>query len=152
MTMTALQNVLFALLALAAGTSFVVQQAVNSNLRTEIGSAWWAGFVSYLGGTLVMLALIVVLRPPLASAAQLSRSTWWSWTGGLFGAVYIAVAILLVPRLGAFAVVALIVVGQLLTSLAFDALGVLNVPVHAFSLSRAVGAVLLVTGAVLVLK
>ena len=39
------------LLALGAGVSFVFQQAVNANLRLDIGSAWWAGFVSYLGGT-----------------------------------------------------------------------------------------------------
>jgi uncharacterized membrane protein YdcZ (DUF606 family) len=30
------------LLAFGAGFSFVFQQAVNSNLRIEIGSAWWA--------------------------------------------------------------------------------------------------------------
>jgi hypothetical protein len=37
-------------LALVAGISFVFQQAVNANLRVELSSAWWAGFVSYLGG------------------------------------------------------------------------------------------------------
>ena len=61
-------NLLLYLLAMGAGVSFVVQQAVNSNLRAEIGSAWWAGFVSYLGGTLAMLVMIVVLREPLLSA------------------------------------------------------------------------------------
>lgn len=44
----------FYALALGAGVSFVFQQAVNANLRTEIGSPWWAGFISYLGGTLTM--------------------------------------------------------------------------------------------------
>ena len=100
-----LQNVLLTLLALVAGTSFVVQQAVNSNLRMEIGSAWWAGFVSYLGGTLVMLIMVVLMRQPLLSFNSISHSTWWSWTGGLFGAIYIAISILLLPRLGAFTIV-----------------------------------------------
>jgi bacterial/archaeal transporter family-2 protein len=40
------------LLAFGAGVSFVFQQAVNAHLRVEIGSPWWAGFVSYLGGTI----------------------------------------------------------------------------------------------------
>ena len=31
------------LLAVGAGLSFVFQQAVNANLRAEIGSPWWAG-------------------------------------------------------------------------------------------------------------
>ena len=51
-------------LALLAGISFVFQQAVNANLREELGSAWWAGFVSYLGGTIVVLAVALALREP----------------------------------------------------------------------------------------
>jgi transporter family-2 protein len=70
------QNVLLTLLALVAGTSFVVQQAVNSNLRIELGSAWWAGFISYLGGTLVMLIMVVLMREPFLSSNLISRSTW----------------------------------------------------------------------------
>lgn len=33
-----------------AGLGFVFQKAVNSQLRIEIGSAWWAGFISYFSG------------------------------------------------------------------------------------------------------
>src|SRR4051812_3779622 len=40
------------LLALGAGSSFVFQQAVNANRRFQIGSTWWAGCISYAGGTL----------------------------------------------------------------------------------------------------
>ena len=148
--MLTLQNVLLTLLALVAGTSFVIQQAVNSNLRVEIGSAWWAGFSSYLGGTLVMLVMVVLMREPLLSANLTSRSTWWSWSGGLFGAIYIGISILLLPRLGVFAVVTLIVIGQLVTSLVFDHFGILNVPLHPVSITRIIGAVFLFVGAVLI--
>jgi transporter family-2 protein len=145
-----LQNLLLTLLALFAGVSFVVQQAVNSNLRVEIGSAWWAGFVSYLGGAIVMLAMVVLMRAPMLSPGVVSTSTWWSWTGGLFGAIYIAISILLLPRLGAFAVIALIVVGQLVTSLVFDHFGILNVPQYSISITRMLGGVFLLAGAVLI--
>jgi transporter family-2 protein len=144
------QNVLLTLLALVAGASFVVQQAVNSNLRIELGSAWWAGFFSYLGGTLVMLIMIVCMREPSLSSSLISRSTWWCWSGGVFGAVYITISILLLPQLGAFTVVALIVIGQLATSLVFDHFGILNVPHHPASIARIVGAVFLCVGAVLI--
>ena len=113
-------------LAFGAGVSFVCQQAVNANLRAEIGSAWWAGFVSYLGGTLVMLVVALVLRDPLASLQTVGRSHWLSWTGGIFGAIYIAVSIFLLPRLGAATVIALIVAGQMVGSLAFDQFGLMG--------------------------
>jgi bacterial/archaeal transporter family-2 protein len=93
------------LLAFGAGVSFVFQQAMNSNLRVEIGSAWWAGFVSYLG-TVVMLAMALLLREPFPSMTIAARTQAMSWTGGLFGAIYIAISILLVPRLGAATVIA----------------------------------------------
>lgn len=148
--MLAPQNLLLALLALIAGTSFVIQQAVNSNLRFELGSAWWAGFISYFGGTIVMLIMLVIMRAPLPSCSLILRSTWWSWFGGLFGAVYIAISILLLPRLGAFTVVALIVIGQLLTSLVFDHFGILNVPHYPITFTRVVGGIFLFAGTILI--
>jgi transporter family-2 protein len=105
------------LLVFSAGVSFVVQQAVNANLRIEIGSAWWAGFVSYLGGTLAMFAMAVLLREPLPSTHLIHRSHGMSWSGGFFGAVYIAISILLLPKLGATTVIAFIVAGQLIGSI-----------------------------------
>jgi transporter family-2 protein len=138
------------LLAVGAGVSFVFQQAVNANLRAEIGSAWWAGFVSYLGGTIVMLAVAVVLKEPGLSKQMFERSHAISWTGGIFGAIYIAISIFLVPRLGAAVVIALIVAGQMIGSLAFDHFGLLGVPVHPASAIRLLGAVLLIAGVALI--
>jgi bacterial/archaeal transporter family-2 protein len=138
------------LLAFGAGVSFVFQQAVNANLRVEVGSPWWAGFVSYLGGTLAMLLMAVLLLQPCPSMQMIYRSHWLSWTGGVFGAIYIAISILLLPRLGAATVIALIVAGQMIGSLAFDQFGLLGVPVHPLNMFRIVGAALLISGAILV--
>src|ERR671926_1833406 len=129
-------------LAFAAGVSFVFQQAVNSNLRLEIGSPWWAGFVSYLGGTVVMLTMAIALRETWASAEAIGRSSWISWSGGFFGAVYIAISILMLPRLGAATVVALIVFGQMLGALVFDHFGLLGVAEHPVTAVRLLGALL----------
>ena len=79
----------------------VVRQALNANLRGTLGSAAGSGFVSYRGGLLSMVVLMITLRDPLPSAAGLARIPWWAWSGGLFGAIFIALAIVLVPKLGA---------------------------------------------------
>jgi transporter family-2 protein len=137
-------------LAAGAGVSFVFQQAVNANLRIETGSAWWAGFVSYLGGTLVMFAVILASREPWLTGPAIARTSWMSWTGGIFGAIYIAVSILLLPRLGAALVVALIVLGQMLGALIFDHFALLGVPENPISPIRIAGAALIVGGVVLI--
>jgi bacterial/archaeal transporter family-2 protein len=138
------------LLAVGAGVSFVFQQAVNASLRAEIGSPWWAGFISYLGGTIAMLLVAILLQEPLLSKQLVQRTQWISWTGGIFGAAYIAISILLLPRLGAATVIALIVAGQMLGSLAFDHFGLLGVPLHPVNPARLAGAALLVLGVVLI--
>ena len=108
---------------IGCGRLLCIQQAVNANLRGEIGSPWWAGFVSYVGGTLAMLSMAVVLRERVPSPDMLGRSAWLSWSGGLFGAAYIAISIIMLPQLGSATVIALIVAGQMLGSLAFDHFG-----------------------------
>jgi len=140
----------FSLLVVVAGVSVALQQVLNANLRMELGSAWWAGLISYLVGSLAMLAAIALASEPWLSGAAIARSSWASWTGGLFGAIFIGIAILMVPRLGAATVVALIVLGQMLGALTFDHLGLLGIPQHAATPLRLAGAACLLIGVVLI--
>lgn len=138
------------ILAMAAGISLVVQQALNTNLRTALNSAAWSGFMSYFLGVLCMAALALVLRDPVPSAATAARIPWFAWSGGLFGAIFIGLGIFLVPRLGAATFFALLIAGQMLGSVAFDHFGVLGVPVHPVSAVRIAGIALLIGGVVLI--
>jgi transporter family-2 protein len=147
--MSGLLTISFSLLAVAAGISVALQQVLNANLRMELGSAWWAGLISYLGGSLAMLVAIGLSGEPWLSGAAIVRSSWISWTGGLFGAIFIYIAILMMPRLGAATVVALIVLGQMLGALTFDHLGLLGIPQHPATPLRLAGAACLLIGVVL---
>jgi bacterial/archaeal transporter family-2 protein len=145
-----LRLVLPSLLAIAAGISLVVQQALNANLRGALNSAAWSGFMSYLVGVICMALLALALRDPVPSVALAARIPWWAWSGGLFGAIFIALAIVLIPQLGAATFIALLVAGQMLCSLAFDHFGLLGIPVHPVSLVRLAGAAFLILGVVLI--
>jgi transporter family-2 protein len=138
------------ILAVAAGVSLVVQQALNANLRYALNSAAWSGFMSYLVGVICMAAFALALRDPIPSASVAARIPWWAWSGGLFGAIFIALAIFLIPKLGAATFIALLVAGQMLCSLAFDHFGLLGIPVHPASLVRLAGAAFLILGVVLI--
>lgn len=138
------------ILAGTAGISLVVQQALNANLRAALNSAVWSGFMSYFVGVICMVALALVLQDPLPSVATAARIPWYAWSGGLFGAIFVALAIFLVPQLGAATFFALLIAGQMLGSIVFDHFGLLGVPVHPVSAIRVVGAALLVGGVVLI--
>jgi len=137
-------------LAIAAGASIVIQQIVNANLREALKSTAWAGFASYLGGLLFMAALALSLRDALPPVNVLLRVPVWAWTGGVFGAIFIALSIVLVPQLGAATFIALFVTGQMLASLLFDHFGWLGLVQRALDPPRLIGAALLVAGVVLI--
>jgi hypothetical protein len=73
---------MFYLLVVGAGISVALQQVLNANLRMELGSPWWAGFVSYLVGTIFMLAIATMSDQPWLSTATIARTSWISWAGG----------------------------------------------------------------------
>ena len=146
-----MQNLLWpAVLTVAAGVSVLVQQALNANLRAELNSAAWSGFVSYFLGVLCMIALAIALRDPLPSAATMARVPLWAWSGGIFGAIFIALSIVTIPKLGGAAYIALLVAGQMIAALAVDHFGWLGIPERHIDVPRMLGVALLVGGVVLI--
>jgi transporter family-2 protein len=136
--------------ALLAGAALPVQIGVNTRLRGAVGHPALAATISFAVGTAALLALAAalgVLRLPASAAA---RVPWWGWTGGLLGAGYIVGTILLAPRLGAAALTAAVIAGQLGAALALDHFGAIGFARHPITPARALGAALLAVGVVLV--
>jgi bacterial/archaeal transporter family-2 protein len=142
--------ILFSALAALAGASVVLQQVLNANLRGALDSAAWSGFVSYLVGLICMMVFALAMRDPIPSATIASRIPWWAWSGGMFGAIFIGLAIILVPQLGAATFIALLISGQMLASIIFDHFGLFGLAQRTVDLPRLLGVVLLVVGVVLI--
>lgn len=140
------------LLVVAAGVSVALQQILNANLRAQLASPWWAGFISYFVGMMGMWLVATLMPGPRLGFSSIGADggAWFAWTGGIFGAVFIATTILMVPRLGAANVLALIVVGQMLGSVIFDHFGLFGVPQYPATLIRLTGAGCLILGVVLI--
>jgi bacterial/archaeal transporter family-2 protein len=143
-------TVLFApILAILAGASVSTQQVLNANLRIALKSAAWSGFASYFVGVICMALLALALRDPVPSVAVAGRLPWWAWSGGLYGAIFIGLAVVLVPQLGAANFFVLLVTGQVMASVAFDHFGWLGLPQRPIDLHRLAGVVLLIGGVML---
>ena len=137
-------------LALVAGVSVVIQQVLNANLRSELNSAVWSGFMSYLLGVLCMVGLAIMLREPIPSVGVVARIPWWAWSGGLFGAIFIGLSILVAHQLGAATLIALLVTGQMTASIIIDHFGWLGLTQKPVDLARLIGVGLLIGGVVLI--
>ncbi|GGI20816.1 DMT family transporter [Oxalicibacterium faecigallinarum] len=145
-----MSSYLFYLLVVAAGASVAFQQVLISNLRLQIGSAWWAAVASYLVGLLFTL-IVAAIAPGPKLAEVLPRSgDWLPWMGGIFGAIFLAITIMMVPKLGAATTISLIIVGQMMLSLIMDHFGLFGLPIQPISLLKLAGAGLLIAGVALI--
>jgi transporter family-2 protein len=70
--------------------------------------------------------------------------------GGLLGAIYVTVNLVLAPRIGVAAIMALGIAGQLVTALLVDRLGLFELVERDLSIGRVGGAVLVLVGALMV--
>jgi transporter family-2 protein len=139
-------------LAVVAGCLVGMQAPVNNRLARSVGSLQAATF-SFLVGTAALLLLTTAFAkgglPALRFAA---KAPPWALLGGLFGAVYVAVALVTVRVLGASALTAVVIAGQLAVSVAIDRFGLLGLPRQPIGAARIAGLVLLIAGAVLVVR
>ena len=144
------QHFFLYLLALSGGVSITTQQVLNGSLRTALGSPAGAGLISYAGGLITMVVAVVALGERVPSWKTVVDVPWYAWSGGMFGAAFILLAILLLPSLGAATLFALVVAGQVLAAVTLDHFGAFGLTPHPIGAARLAGAVLLIAGVVLI--
>ena len=136
-------------LVFAGGALVSLQAPTNSMLARAGGSPVLAALISFAIGT---LALFVVWlgsgnRP---AAEAFARLPYFAWFGGLYGAFFVAVAAFAAPRIGLASLITIGIAGQIVMALALDHFGLLGLPKDAISVTKVVGAALVLIGVVLV--
>jgi len=137
-------------LALAAGFCLPTQAGINSRLNLWTQSPILAAAISFAVGTLALIIYALFLRVSMPSFSSMGQHPWWVWSGGLLGAFLVASTVVLAPRLSAGTMIALIVAGQMITSIVLDHFGLVGYSVHPVNVLRLAGVVLLVGGVVLI--
>src|SRR5579859_5560600 len=145
-------NSIYYALAFAAGLVLTIQVGVNSTLRNSVGSPALAALTSFVVGLLGLALFLLATRASLPSRTALAAAPAWAWVGGLLGAFYVATTIVVGPRLGAAALLALSVLGQLLASLVVDHYGWIGFPQHSITIARLAGAAMLFGGVLLIVR
>ena len=119
---------LLLLLVVAAGFLISVQQALNGQVRRVTGDAGVATLVNFVVGTLA-LTLGVLLRTAVSGLTVgdwPGPGQWYLYLGGPIGAMFVAIAAVVVRRLGVLRLGLAVVAGQLVGAVLLDLLA----PVH----------------------
>jgi len=139
------------LLAIAlAGALSALQPSINARLSQKVGVLPSAA-VSFSVGAAALLAL-VLLGGRGGGFRGLGQASWWEFTGGLIGAVYVTATIVVVPRLGTAAAMAAVIAAQLSAGLVLDHVGAFGLREIAVDWRRLLGVGLLLAGAALVYR
>jgi bacterial/archaeal transporter family-2 protein len=141
----------FAVLIMAVvGGCIALQAPINSGLGRSTGS-FAAATISFAVGTL-LLAAIVVVSGKAGGIGEVSHVQWYYLLGGLLGAAYVFSALVLVSQIGAGAVAAATVTGQLTTSVVLDQIGFLGLDRQPITPTRIAGVLLLLAGTYLIVR
>lgn len=132
-------------LPLLAGAVLPLQAGINGQLARHLSSFLAAALVSFLVGSLALLLLVLANRetPALGALKELS---WWHWSGGLLGALFIATAAFAGPRIGALLFMVMVLAGQLGMALLLDHNGWAGFREAPITLGKAAGLALIVAG------
>lgn len=105
------------LIALAGGAAVGMSRSINGRLTMDRGAfraSFWNHFIGFL-----LLSVFVVFfeREGLALLGQVPV---WAFTGGMVGAVFVAISSYVFPRVGAARSALLIIGSQMIAGLAID--------------------------------
>ncbi|WIY54245.1 DMT family transporter [Devosia sp. YIM 151766] len=146
-----MDSVLWALMGVVAGACIAAQAPINAYLGRALEVPVAAAAVSFLAGGVVLWALAFFFSHWSGTPINFGAPAPWTFVaGGLLGAFYVFSNITLTPMIGAAAVMALSVAGQLLGGLFLDKIGFMGMAVREISMGRLAGAALLVIGAVMI--
>ena len=137
------------LLVFVAGGMIAIQAPTNAMLAKTGGSPVLAALISFAVGTIALLAAWIASgnRP---GTAAFSGLPWYAWIGGLYGAMFVAVAAYAAPRIGLASLITIGIAGQIAMALCLDHLGALGLQREPINAGRLLGAALVIGGVVLV--
>jgi transporter family-2 protein len=138
-----------ALLVLFAGGMIALQAPTNVMLSRAGGSPILAAFISFAVGTAVLF-VAWMLSGNRPGAASFTSLPWYAWIGGVYGAIYVAIAAYAAPRIGLASLITIGIAGQVAMAVWLDHMGALGLPREPISVPRVAGALLVVFGVILV--
>ena len=136
-------------LAIFAGMSNAFQAPVNAALGRFVG-VFESSCISFIVGALSLLLVSLVVGQ--GSILRIGDAPPNLWVGGLLGAFFVTTALFVVPKIGAAAMTASVITGQMTAALIIDQIGMLGIPKYPIDLYRIGGLACLAVGIKLLAK
>ncbi|HTP64213.1 MAG TPA: DMT family transporter [Geobacteraceae bacterium] len=145
-----MSSMLFFVVMFCGGIAVASQPSINGRLAQRVGAVE-SSCISFAVGTLVLFA-VVLFGGRLANLRGIAEAHWWELTGGLLGAFFVTLTIVVVPRIGTASAMTATIAAQLITGLLLDQTGIFGFRTIPMDGKRALGVALILAGAGLVFR
>lgn len=135
-------------LAVLCGAATAYQPGINAKFAEFAGSKVHGGVLNFAVGLVAMLAVSLALNAGIPDHQRLAVGPWWMWIGGLCGAFFVTLSLILVPKMGTTSYLAAMLAGQFAGSLLIDQYGHVGLPVSPITPRKLIGVGLIVAGVV----
>lgn len=139
----------YILVVLLAGCLIAMQSPINAALSRTIGVLESSLFNFIVGSLLLTIVVLLFGRGQLL---RFIEAPSWQWIGGFMGAFMVLTTIIAVPRLGVFATLLSMILGNLLMAAVIDHFGWFGLPVTPFGWRRLAGFIFVIIGLLLVFR
>ncbi|MCP4383445.1 MAG: DMT family transporter [Hyphomicrobiales bacterium] len=112
----------FILAAIGIGGLIAIQPGINSDVARRLDNPFAAAFLSISVSFLLATVYVLSARQNVSWSAVTSLP-WYLWLGGTIGAIFVAGSLWLAPVLGAAALFAAMIAGQMMMALIVDWFG-----------------------------
>jgi len=136
-------------IGLIGGIAVGTQAPIAGAMGQRIGGAS-SSLVVHLGGAVASLLLLIARRGEQID--EWRNLPWYMLGCGAFGLVLYLSLSHTIPRVGATAAIAMLIVGQLLAGVVVDHFGAFGIAVRELDLNRIIAIVLLLAGAYLMVR
>ena len=143
---------IFMFLPMLVGMGVIIQTGANTQLKQYVGSPFLAALASFATGTICVFIVNLFASSDFKQFGwqQIQHTSWWMWTGGALGAMFITSAIVIAPKVGPTQFFGLVIASQLIFSVVVDHFGWLGFAQQSVNLQKIIGILLLVVGGFLI--
>jgi transporter family-2 protein len=146
-----LQAALLTVVALVGGAMIALQAPINAEAASRLGNPLAAATMSFCVGTAALILVTVLFARHATNLGAVKELPLYMLIGGgLLGAMYVTITLVLAPKIGIAAVMALGIAGQLAAALLLDRFGMFDLMERGLTSGRIGGAVLVLVGALMV--
>ena len=138
------------ILGLIAGLAQPTQTSINGIAGAKVKSPYIATEISFITALCILAVIDFAVEGGInIPFADVAAYPIWIWFGGFCGVGIVCLSIICLPHVGSAMVVVMTSFGQIITSMIIDQLGLFRSPQIAMTITRLIGAIMVVAGVIL---